>query len=373
MQCKDVLIIGSGIAGCLMALALAKRGISVAILTEQTEEEFNQSSFFIDLERVKESVLKFSANEETDESAPPLAFEHLNALAARSLEEFFSTAFDLPNEANLFNHLKIQLDCYSDVEWIFNASLVELLTLEQHSQKNADLFKKPTCVGAIVYHHPTGRLESYFAKETILATGGAAGFYSQTVNRKLGQAFAIAKRAGVRILELDQIHIKDDSIDESFTIGGIVIDKSAQTNLQRLRAIGECSYSGLHFLKKNDQLLGLFVWSLSCADDIAKQLSRLVYYFPEIKQSVSFFQNDSISQSDWRVLKEIFNNYLIIQNDKTHLNRAYLLLDHLHGDVLKLSSTGLSFEQLDFLNAIEVGQMIIQSALKKESLALVNG
>ncbi len=55
MKPKDVLVIGAGIAGCATALAIAKRDISVAIMTSSFDQRAYHASF-MPLELLEEKV-----------------------------------------------------------------------------------------------------------------------------------------------------------------------------------------------------------------------------------------------------------------------------------------------------------------------------
>jgi L-aspartate oxidase len=83
-------------------------------------------------------------------------------------------------------------------------TVVDLLSLSHHSRNPLDIYAAPTCVGAYVFDHATGRVESMLAKETILATGGLGRIFLHTTNPvgACGDGVAMAYRAGARCLNM---------------------------------------------------------------------------------------------------------------------------------------------------------------------------
>ena len=86
-------------------------------------------------------------------------------------------------------------------------SAVDLITLSHHSKKLTDLYSPSTCVGAYVLNHQSGCVDIFFAKETILATGGLGEVFLHTTNPKeaKGDGVAMAFRAGARIMNMEYV------------------------------------------------------------------------------------------------------------------------------------------------------------------------
>lgn len=89
----------------------------------------------------------------------------------------------------------------------FKQSVIDLITLSHHSKNCADLYGPSTCVGAYVLDQESGEVSTFFAQETILATGGVGECFLHTTNGKeaRGDGIAMAYRAGVRIMNLEYI------------------------------------------------------------------------------------------------------------------------------------------------------------------------
>lgn len=456
MKTKEILIVGSGIAGCAMALALAKRGIAVTLMTSPFDQRVYHAPF-IKHESLEEKVRELE-KEKLEQLSCSRAYEQLASSARQAIEELLEPHFLVDRNGNIDIHrcLQEQLKKYDHVEWIPQHSVIELLTLDQHSSKKADCYKKPACVGVIAYNHETKKIEYFLAKETILATGGATSLfpYSTHSPSACGEGIAMAYRAGARLLNMDQVHFhplglleKDRpcfplplsllaeggkilSIDEvpldvdvedpylchhlynhllqarsehlwldltlidpislkekfpyvdsyclnhgynivkdclpiipvaAYFCGGIAIDRTAQTSLQRFRAIGEVACTGL-FWNYRDETLGVLeslTWALSCAEDLSKQASKLVYYFPELREGHSHLgQSSTILEEDWRLLRQIMWSYVGIKQDRAHLERGCALLDQLYLANAEQDLSMQSIEQIQLFYAIQTAQLI---------------
>jgi L-aspartate oxidase len=460
VKTTEILVIGAGIAGCAVALALAKRGVAVTIMTSPFDQRFYHSSF-IQHESLEEKVRELQKGRQEQLSCSR-AHEQLAQLARKSIDELLEPNYLVDRNGNIDIHrcLQEQLKQQTNVEWISNCNVIELLTLDQHSLKKADRYKKPACVGVIAYHHETEKIEYFQAKETILATGGAPSLfpYSSHSSRACGEGIAIAYRAGARILNMEQIQFhplglfekdrpcfplpvdllveggkihgakmaaievdssgsflvhqlydqlkktasehlwldltsrdpiilkeKFPTVDTyclhhgfniakeplpivpiaSYTCGGIAVDRTAQTTLQRLRAIGGVSSTGLFWNFKEESLgvLESLTWALACAEDIAKQTSKLVYYYPDLKESIHLSASSSATlEEDWKLLRHIMWSYAGIKQDRAHLERGCALLDQLHAFNAPHDLSHCSIEQIQLFYAIQTAQLIVNSA-----------
>lgn len=85
---------------------------------------------------------------------------------------------------------------------------VDLLTTHHHSRRAADRYAMENrCVGAYLLEASSGRVCTVMADATVLATGGAGALYIHTSNQpgSIGSGFAMASRAGARLLNLEFI------------------------------------------------------------------------------------------------------------------------------------------------------------------------
>lgn len=460
MKTKEILVVGAGIAGCAVALALAKRGLAVTIMTSPYDQRAYHAPF-IHQDSLEEKV-KDLQKEKQERVSCSRAYEQLSTLARQSIQELLESNYLVDRYGNIDIHrcLQEQLKQHPQVEWFSHHSVVELLTLDQHSHRKADRYKKPACVGVIAYNHDSQRIEYFLAKETILATGGASSLfpYSTHPTTAYGGGIAIAYRAGARLLNMDQIQfhplglferdrpcfplplellaeggkiyasksapLEGDISSSSYllhqlydqllktrsehlwldltlldpvslrdkfptvdayclnhgfniakdplpivpvcvdTCGGIVVDKTAQTTLQRLRAIGSVACTGLFWNHKEEALgvLESLTWALACAEDIAKQTHKFIYYFPDMREGPCHLgASSAIVEEDWKTLRQIMWSYVGIHHDRAHLERGCALIDHLALLNTPHDLSSCSIEQIQLYHAIQTAQLIAHS------------
>lgn len=210
MKLKEVLIIGAGIAGCSAALALAKKGIHVTIATSPLDERLYHAPF-IQHEEFEIKLLEIQKGVDEQVSCFRAA-EQLTTLARKSVGELLESHYLIDRNGNVDIHrcLQDQLKQHPNVDWLSNHTLIELLTLHQHSARLADAYKPATCVGALLYNHDLDVPERFLAKEVILATGGAASLYPYSTHPRMsrGEGIALARKAGARVIHLDQIQFE---------------------------------------------------------------------------------------------------------------------------------------------------------------------
>jgi len=231
----DVLIIGSGIAGCTAALELAEKGISVTMVTKATDPHESNTKYAQggingmgtkdSPELLKRDTVKAGAGYVGEESAQILATEaqaYIDSLKTRGVKfdkertregghsvyrtykvaDHTGTAIETVLINNVKRHPNIKL--------LTGSLAIDLITPQHNSKDHQDLYKTPSCVGAYIYDIKTGKVFPYIAKKTILATGGACQVYEHTSNPEgaTGDGLAMASRAGVLInnLEFVQFH-----------------------------------------------------------------------------------------------------------------------------------------------------------------------
>lgn len=460
MKSREVLIIGAGIAGCALALSLAKRGVPVTILTSSFDQHAYHASF-IPWEKFEERTHEMQ-QQPAYQFGCSRASEQFVQTAKKSVEELLGSNYLVDKRGNIEIHrcLQEQLQEFSHVEWITHHTAIELLTLEHHSAKQADTYKKSACLGAYVYNHETGQIEKILAKETILATGGATYLYpySTHASSAKGDGFALAYRAGARILHLDNIqfyplalfekhkagfplplkliqagrlqankncviegldlssfllaeclyhelakhqqenlwldltmldpillkdhfplldayclahgfNIAKDALPVApvaqHTCGGIAVERTGQTTISRLRAIGEVACTGLVY-NFSDEAIGVLeslTWAVACAEDIFKHISKFIYYFPETKEWTTPIDNRSIGLEDWQTLRHLMWHYVGVVRHPDRLQKGYQLLKQLYLYTKETQQHSFSIEQYSLLNALQTSLLIAQSAL----------
>lgn len=233
----DVLIIGSGLGGCAAALSAARAGAHVVMLTKGVRAEDSntwEAQGGIIYRGVNDSPERLAADivaagaglcypeavELLSREGPRLVEEVLVSHAGVPFDRAPDGTLDLTAEAahslpRIVHHAdrtgrSIEEAMLAAVRREPNATVltgrtaVDLLSLSHHSRNPLDIYAAPTCVGAYVFDHATRQVESWLAKETILATGGLGRIYLHTTNPAgaCGDGVAMAYRAGARCLNM---------------------------------------------------------------------------------------------------------------------------------------------------------------------------
>jgi L-aspartate oxidase len=233
MPKHDFLVVGSGLAGLNFALQAARRG-RVALVTKRTLEDSNTAwaqggiaAVWGDddsLDRHVADTLNAGAGL-CDESVVrgvveegPRCVEELIRLGVRfSRREGDESVYDLGLEGGHSRRRVLHAADHTGRE------IIAVLSSAVRADPNIDLFEQhnvvdllidekfglarghPQCWGAYVLATQTGEIEPFFARATVLATGGAGKVYLYTSNPDVasGDGIAIAHRAGCHVADLE--------------------------------------------------------------------------------------------------------------------------------------------------------------------------
>lgn len=235
----DVLVIGSGIAGCSAALAAADAGAEVLVLTkEATAEESNTwyaqgGIIFRGLEdspeRLLADIVAAGAGLVLEPAARLLAEE-----GPRLVQQVLIDRIGVPFDREGRDYHRVQEAAHSAprilhrkdhtgraieepmtrvmaehprIRVLTRHTAVELITTDHHALVPEFLHGEPRCLGAYVLSEATGQVEPVRAREVILATGGLGRLYLHTTNPAgaRGDGLAMADRAGARLVNLPYV------------------------------------------------------------------------------------------------------------------------------------------------------------------------
>jgi len=233
----DFLIIGSGIAGLSYALKVSPYG-SVAIVTKKNsvesgtnyaqggiaavmapEDSFNlhmQDTFVAGAGLCHEDVVKLVVQE-----GP----ERINELITWKVpftkgKQHGKTSFDLGREGGHSKRrilhckdltgreveriLLKKVEADPNIQIFENHICIDLITSKKLGLKNTGT---TVCYGVYVLDNNTGNINTFIAKVTVLATGGAGKTYLYTSNPDIatGDGIAMAYRAGARVANMEFI------------------------------------------------------------------------------------------------------------------------------------------------------------------------
>jgi L-aspartate oxidase len=235
----DVLVLGTGIAGCSAALAAAREGADVTVVT-RAREVTESNTFYAqggivarpagdspellaaDVERAGDGLCDPEAVNLLAREGPDLVksllIDELQVPFDREGNDFHWTLEGAHSVARVL-HVKDETGApienaliaacrrEKNVRWLVATTAVDLLTLSHDSLDPTDRYEPPTVVGAHLLDRKSGEVRSLLARETILATGGLGQVYLHTTNPQgaRGDGIAMARRAGARLLNLEFI------------------------------------------------------------------------------------------------------------------------------------------------------------------------
>lgn len=240
----DVLVVGSGIAGCAAALAAAQQGDDVLLVTKASEPEDASSDWAQggiattrgDPESLKNDIIAASADT-ADPEAVDVLVEHAAPAVREVLIDTLNIEFDtlgadgdydFTREAAHSEDRILHVDA-STGQYILRPFLSHLSGVE-----NVDILEDTTALelirhegrvhGALVDTEPDG--EPVFAGATVLATGGIGDLFEQSTNPagSTGDGIGMAFLAGAAVddMEYVQFHPTAADVDDPFLLSEAV-------------------------------------------------------------------------------------------------------------------------------------------------------
>lgn len=236
----DVLVIGTGLAGCIAAITAADQGMNVLMITKTPEAMSGNSChaqggiiyqgrsgtsdlLVQDILKAGDGICYEPAVRQLAQLGPDLVKKILIDRFKVDFDRTPDGQLDLTmegahSEARIIHHkdttgLSIHqavLECaqhHSNIQILTNHIAIDLLTLSHHSKGLKDIYLKPACFGIQVLNNLSGEVYPVFARKTILATGGIGRLYLHSSNPReaTGDGVALAWRAGARCFNLHYV------------------------------------------------------------------------------------------------------------------------------------------------------------------------
>jgi len=265
----DVLVIGCGIAGAATALAAAKAGLRVAVLTKTADIEASNTQHaqggIVSLgPNDKPGLLREDIIEAGDAVNNPEAVDILvregHALVEKILIKelripFSRSSPDALDYAQEGGHSRRRILHIRDatgrtiesklvgvlkrlpnVTFFAGHTAVDLLTVPHHSKNPVAYYRPPQCLGAYVLDNAAHRVKRFFAPVAVLATGGCGSVFLHTSNppEAIGAGYAMAMRAGARIVNMEYIQFHPTTLF-SQDGDGFLISESVRGEGARLK------------------------------------------------------------------------------------------------------------------------------------------
>ena len=153
-----------------------------------------------------------------------------------------------------------------------------------------------------------------------------------------------------------------------YTCGGVVTDLRARTSIDHLYACGEVACTRVHGanrLASNSLLEGL-VFAVQAAEHIKVSSYNTRSQFALSDRSTQFAGRGKTMQIQRKSLQELMWEYVGIIRTEAGLRQC---LSELNAMKLSDEAQAFTIEELEFLNMIETGIMIVEAALRRKKSA----
>lgn len=282
----DLLVIGVGAAGCACALRAADLGLNVTLVTSSPEPDKGSNTSWAQggiIYRSPDDDPKLLEND-IQQAGVGICLDEAVALLARRgpdivrelLIERCQVPFDRDDDGELdfteeaahsrqriihvedatgrsiAQHLVREVRKHPRIKLISSGIAVDLIMRGLHTNDPKDIYHRPRCLGAYIFHEKENVVRPYVARETILATGGLGQIYLHTTNPPgaRGDGLAMAYRAGARVVNLEYIQFHPTALfhrlaprfllSESMRgEGAKLLDRRGQPFMQKYHPLGD--------------------------------------------------------------------------------------------------------------------------------------
>jgi len=239
-ETTDILIIGSGIAGCIAAITASKSGKRVTLLTKTSDpmesstryaqggivvlgENDSKELLYNDIMKAGAGISNPEAVKIIVEEGSKLVFNFLIDEIGIEFTKSEDGKYDYTKEAAHSNNrilhyydmtgIEIEKKLIDKIKIINNITLltnftaIDLITTHHNSSNPLSKYKENQCLGAYALNNQTGEVYTMLADTTIIATGGIGQLYQYTTNPNCttGDGISMAHQAGIETANMEYI------------------------------------------------------------------------------------------------------------------------------------------------------------------------
>jgi len=236
----EILIVGSGIAGCIAAISAADSGKEVLLVTKTKEllsgnTPWAQGGIIYKGTTDDKNKLKHDIMTAGDGICWEPAVDQIAELGPKFVQDILIDRFNIKFDKNSNGQLHLtaegahsepriihskdktgytiheglirEVTSNPNIKILTEHTAIDLLTLSHHSVNALDIYEKPACFGALILDNKSGSVFPIYAAKTILAAGGIGQIYLHTTNpiESTGDGIAMAWRAGARCFNLQYV------------------------------------------------------------------------------------------------------------------------------------------------------------------------
>jgi len=238
---SEVLVIGSGIAGCITALGLAEQGIEVTLVCAGRKLDDGNTALAQGgivyqgredrPELLREDIQTAGRNHNYRRAVQYLS-KHGPEAVRRTLVDKLQVPFEREEDDSfkltregghnknrilysadytgwaIMDRLMKAVEDSENINILTRRIAVDLLTTHHHSQRLEYKYHLVNqCVGAYLFNQNTEQVEVALADYTVLATGGVGQVYLHTTNTpgSIGSGLTMAQRSGAKVLNCEYV------------------------------------------------------------------------------------------------------------------------------------------------------------------------
>lgn len=239
-ETSDILIIGSGIAGCVAALFASTSGKRVLLITKTLDplesntryaqggivvlgEEDSKELLFNDIIKAGDGISNPDAVRQVVDEGPSLVYDFLIGEVGVEFTKGAGGTFHLTKEAahsrrRVLHYLDMtgleiekklieKIEAADNITFLHNYTAIDLITTHHNSKNPLLKYKNNLCLGAYALNNDTEEVHTFLANATIISTGGIGRLYKYTTNPPCatGDGISMAYRAGAVVTNMEYV------------------------------------------------------------------------------------------------------------------------------------------------------------------------